>query len=52
MVIRHHCCNICGRDFDTELHLEAHVDRRHAKSDIGWWVVVDDPGSDHAATDE
>lgn len=43
---RHHRCNLCGRDFDAEAALKEHVERRHPKADIHWWVVAEDPGRD------
>lgn len=43
---RHHRCNLCGRDFDTESALNDHVERRHPKEDVHWWVVVEDPARD------
>ncbi|MFC4548743.1 MULTISPECIES: C2H2-type zinc finger protein [Halorussus] len=40
---RHHRCNLCGKDFDSGDDLEAHVERRHPKRDVHWWVVAEDP---------
>lgn len=40
---RHHRCNLCGKDFETGAELETHVERRHPKADLHWWVVVEDP---------
>jgi hypothetical protein len=39
---RHHRCNLCGEDFPTERAMEEHVDRRHPKEDVHWWVIADD----------
>jgi hypothetical protein len=43
---RHHRCNLCGKDFESGDRLRDHVDRRHPKRDLHWWVVVEDPGRD------
>ncbi|RDZ52254.1 hypothetical protein C5C07_10720 [Haloferax sp. Atlit-4N] len=43
---RHHRCNRCGRDFDSGERLDEHVERRHPKEDVRWWVVVEDPAKD------
>ena len=43
---RHHRCNLCGHDFDTGEQLREHVERRHPKKDVRWWVVVEDPAKD------
>lgn len=43
---RHHRCNRCGRDFETGDQLEAHVERRHPKADVRWWVVAENPEKD------
>lgn len=40
---KHHRCNLCGKDFPTGGDLEDHVERRHPKADLHWWVVADDP---------
>ena len=40
---RHHRCNLCGKDFETGGELETHVERRHPKADVHWWVVAEDP---------
>lgn len=42
----HHRCNLCGKDFDTEADLNEHVDRRHPKADVHWWVVAEDHAKD------
>jgi len=41
---RHHRCNRCGRDFDSGAALEDHVERRHPKGSVRWWVVVEEAG--------
>jgi hypothetical protein len=41
---RHHRCNRCGRDFADGEALRDHVERRHPKEDLHWWVVVEEPG--------
>ncbi|WP_181950684.1 hypothetical protein [Haloferax prahovense] len=46
MANRHHRCNRCGRDFDSGERLDEHVERRHPKEDVRWWVVVEDPAKD------
>lgn len=39
---RHHRCNICGRDFEDDGEaLKEHVERRHPKEDVRWWVVAE-----------
>ena len=43
---RHHRCNLCGKDFPTGDALEEHVERRHPKADVHWWVVAEDPARD------
>jgi hypothetical protein len=43
MVKRHHRCNLCGKEFDTEKQLRDHLKRRHPKEDYHWWVVAEDP---------
>lgn len=43
---RHHRRNLCGRDFETGEQLEDHVERRHPKTDVHWWVVAENPGTD------
>jgi hypothetical protein len=43
---RHHRCNLCGKDFESGDRLRDHVDRRHPKRDLHWWVVVEDPERD------
>jgi hypothetical protein len=43
MVKRHHRCNLCGKEFDTEKQLRDHLERRHPKEDYHWWVVAEDP---------
>lgn len=40
---RHHRCNLCGRDFEGGDELRDHVERRHPKRDVRWWVVVEEP---------
>ncbi|WP_276280402.1 hypothetical protein [Halorussus caseinilyticus] len=40
---KHHRCNRCGKDFETGRELEEHVERRHPKEDLHWWVVAEDP---------
>ncbi|WP_276299195.1 hypothetical protein [Halorussus lipolyticus] len=40
---KHHRCNLCGTDFETGDDLEEHVERRHPKKDVHWWVVAEDP---------
>ncbi|WP_254526073.1 hypothetical protein [Natrinema caseinilyticum] len=42
----HHRCNLCGKDFDTGERLRDHVERRHPKKDVNWWVVAEDPAKD------
>lgn len=42
----HHCCNLCGSDFDTGTQLHEHVERRHPKQDVQWWVVAEDPAKE------
>ena len=39
---RHHRCNLCGRDFETGEQLEEHVEKRHPKDDVHWWVLAED----------
>ncbi|WP_410766935.1 hypothetical protein [Haloferax sp. DFSO60] len=46
MAKRHHRCNLCGKDFDTGDQLNRHVEMRHPKDDVRWWVVVEDPARD------
>ncbi|MFB6160859.1 MAG: C2H2-type zinc finger protein [Haloferacaceae archaeon] len=43
---RHHRCNLCGKDFETGEKLEDHLDRRHPKEDVHWWVVAERPDRD------
>ena len=43
---KHRRCNLCGRDFDSRTELEEHVERRHPREDVHWWVVAEDPGRD------
>ena len=43
---RHHRCNLCGKDCETGAALKDHVERRHPKKDVRWWVVVEDPAKD------
>jgi len=43
---RHHRCNLGGKDFQTGKQLENHVDRRHPKKDMHWWVVAENPERD------
>ncbi|SEH18122.1 hypothetical protein SAMN04487967_3654 [Natronorubrum sediminis] len=43
---RHHRCNLCGSDFDTGEQLCEHVERRHPKKDVHWWVVAEDPAKE------
>ncbi|MFB6069679.1 MAG: C2H2-type zinc finger protein [Halanaeroarchaeum sp.] len=38
----HHRCTICGRDFESGQQLREHVERRHPKEDVHWWVVAED----------
>lgn len=40
---KHHRCNLCGKDFEGGDQLEEHVERRHPKKDVHWWVVAEDP---------
>jgi len=40
---RHHRCNLCGKDFETGEALEEHIERRHPKEDLHWWVVAEEP---------
>ena len=42
----HHRCNLCGDDFDTGDRLREHVERRHPKEDVHWWVVAEDPAKE------
>jgi hypothetical protein len=42
----HHRCNLCGRDFETGAELEDHVERRHPKADVRWWMVAEEPDKD------
>ncbi|USZ72222.1 hypothetical protein [Natronosalvus halobius] len=42
----HHRCNLCGDDFDTGEQLREHVERRHPKRDVHWWVVAEDPAKE------
>jgi hypothetical protein len=46
MVKRHHRCNLCGRDVQSESDLRDHVETRHPKQDYHWWVVAEDPDAD------
>lgn len=46
MTNRHHRCNLCGRDFDTGDQLREHVEKRHPKEEVRWWVVAEDPAKD------
>jgi len=39
---RHYRCNLCGRDFETGEALRDHIDRRHPKDDVHWWVVAEE----------
>lgn len=43
---QHHRCNLCGRDFETGEALRDHVERRHPKADVRWWVVAERPERD------
>lgn len=43
---RHHRGNLCERDFETGEQLEPHVERRHPKADVRWWVVAENPEKD------
>ena len=43
---RHHRYNLCGKDFPTEHDLEEHIERRHPKEDVHWWVVAETPERD------
>lgn len=42
---KRHRFNLCGTDFETQADLEGHVERRHPKRDVRWWVVVEDPST-------
>ncbi|MCT9097904.1 C2H2-type zinc finger protein [Haloarchaeobius sp. HME9146] len=39
----HNRCNICGKDFDEGGSLKEHVERRHPKADVHWWMVAENP---------
>lgn len=40
---QHFRCNLCGKDgFTDRADLESHVERRHPKADVHWWVVAED----------
>lgn len=43
---RHHRCNLCGKDFETGDELKDHIERRHPKADVHWWVVAEEPDRD------
>jgi hypothetical protein len=43
---RHHRCNLCGSDFETGAALDDHVERRHPREEVRWWVVVERPDRD------
>lgn len=43
---RHHRCNLCGRDFESGEGLTDHIERRHPKEDVHWWVVAEAPDRD------
>jgi len=43
---QHHRCNLCGRDFETGEQLKDHIERRHPKEDVHWWVVAETPERD------
>lgn len=43
---RHHRCNLCGKDFERGSQLQEHVERRHPKTDVHWWVVAETPDGD------
>jgi hypothetical protein len=43
---QHHRCNLCGRDFETGEELKDHIERRHPKEDVHWWVVAETPERD------
>ncbi len=43
---RHHRCNLCGKDFETGDQFKDHVERRHPKEDLHWWVVAEAPERD------
>jgi hypothetical protein len=45
---RHHRHTLCGKDFQTGGELEDHVERRHPKADVHWWVVAEAPARDLA----
>jgi transcriptional regulator NrdR family protein len=40
---RRHRCNLCGREFSSFEQIRTHVERRHPKVDVRWWVVAEDP---------
>jgi hypothetical protein len=42
---RRYRCNLCGRDFDDGPSLEEHIERRHPKEEVRWWVVAENPGT-------
>ena len=42
----HHRCNLCGRNFNVGEQLREHIERRHPKQDVHWWVVAEDPSKE------
>jgi len=42
----HNRCNLCGEDFETHEELREHVERRHPKEDVHWWMVAEQPGQE------
>ncbi len=44
--MHHHRCNLCGRNFEIGETLRTHVERRHPKRDVRWWVVAENPEKD------
>lgn len=46
MGAHHHRCNLCGKDFETGSDLEDHVERRHPKEDVRWWMVAERPNEE------
>lgn len=43
MAKRRYRCNLCGKDFDRKDVLDDHLERRHPKADVHWWVVAERP---------
>lgn len=46
MARKRYRCNLCGKDFDTGEQLDTHLERRHPKQDVHWWVVAEDPANE------